>query len=45
MGNSLHDKIYLGRATGLHSGRVQLALAFGVCAGLGLAWLAVRTFR
>lgn len=47
MGNSLHNKIYLGRRSValLHNKRVQALLGVGACAGVALAWLALRTFR
>jgi hypothetical protein len=45
MGNSLHNKIYLGRSTVLGSRRLHMALAFGVLAGLALAWSALRSLR
>lgn len=45
MGNSLHNKIYLGRASVLGSGRVRAALVLGVCASIALAWLALRSLR
>ncbi len=40
MGNSLHNKIYLGR----RGNRVQIAWA-GLVAGLGILWLTVKAFR
>ncbi|MES2760008.1 MAG: hypothetical protein V4693_21760 [Pseudomonadota bacterium] len=45
MGNSLHNKIYLGRTPFLASRRVQLLLALTLAASIGLAWLAVRSFK
>jgi hypothetical protein len=45
MGNSLHNKIYLGRSFALGSRRAQVALAFGVLAGVALAWAALRGLR
>lgn len=45
MGNSLHNKIYLGRTSVLGSARWRAALVFGACASIGLAWLVLRTFR
>ncbi|MFL6673526.1 MAG: hypothetical protein ACJ8LG_09560 [Massilia sp.] len=39
MGNSLHNKIYLGRPSLLSSRPLQLALAVGALAGVGLALL------
>ncbi|WP_267873775.1 hypothetical protein [Massilia horti] len=40
MGNSLHNKIYLGRHSVLSSRWVQVALAIGVLAAAALALLA-----
>ncbi len=45
MGNSLHNKIYLGRHSLLHSKRLQAAMLLGAVASLGLAWLALRILR
>lgn len=45
MGNSLHNKIYLGRASVLSSRRVQAALAVGACVSIGLVWLAIRALK
>jgi hypothetical protein len=45
MGNSLHNKIYLGRSSVLASRRWQMALGFGVVAGMALAWAALRGLR
>ena len=45
MGNSLHNKIYLGRHARLGSWRMQAALALGACAAIGLVWLALRVLR
>jgi hypothetical protein len=42
MGNSLHNKIYLGRRS--HADRIRLLLA-GVAAGLGVFLLAFKAFR
>jgi hypothetical protein len=44
MGNSLHNKIYLGRNSMFASRRFQLALAVGALAGVGVA-LAVTLAR
>lgn len=45
MGNSLHNKIYLGRRPVLDS-KSLLALALtGAVAGCGLAWLLLRGFK
>lgn len=43
MGNSLHNKIYLGRASVLESARWRVALGLGACLSIGLAWLALWT--
>ncbi len=43
MGNSLHNKIPLGRASMLHSRPLQAALVIGLCASIALCWLAVRS--
>ena len=40
MGNSLHNKIYLGR----RGDRVRMAWA-SIVAGLGILWLTVKAFR
>lgn len=45
MGNSLHDKIYLGRTSVLSSKPIQAALFVGACVSIGLVWLAMRAFR
>lgn len=45
MGNSLHNKIYLGRSSVLSSRRLQVALGFGLLAGAALAWAALRGLR
>ena len=45
MGNSLHDKIYLGRTSVLDSRRVQAVLFIGAFASIGLVWLAIRALR
>jgi len=42
MGNSLHNKIYLGRSAVLSTRRWQLAMAFGALAGIALVWTALR---
>ena len=42
MGNSLHNKIYLGRTSALASRRVQAAMVIGACMSIGLVWMAVR---
>lgn len=44
MGNSLHNKIYLGRrASPLASKRIQLLIGVGLVAGLSLLWVALRS--
>lgn len=45
MGNSLHNKIQLGRVSPLASrkGRAMLALGLGV--GIALTWLALASLR
>lgn len=49
MGNSLHNKIYLGRRhAALHAlstKRVQALLLFTVAAGAALAWFAVQALK
>ena len=45
MGNSLHDKIYLGRTSVLSSKRMQAFLFIGTFASIGLVWLAIRALR
>lgn len=45
MGNSLHNKIYLGRTSVLGSARVRAALVLGVGASIALVWLVLRTLR
>lgn len=45
MGNSLHNKIYLGRTSVLGSKRIQAALFVGAFVSIGLVWLAMRAFR
>ena len=44
MGNSLHNKIYLGR-TSFGSRLAQTAVAVGTMVAIALAWIAVRTYR
>lgn len=45
MGNSLHNKIYLGRRAAITGKNlVTLALA-GAVAGCGLAWLLLRSYK
>lgn len=45
MGNSLHNKIYLGRNSVLASRRWQMALGLGLLAGTALAWAALRAWH
>ena len=45
MGNSLHNKIYLGRSTGFASRRFQGVLAVGGIIAAGLIWVALRALR
>lgn len=45
MGNSLHNKIYLGRASGIGSRRMQALLALSALLGAGLVWVALRSFK
>jgi hypothetical protein len=45
MGNSLHNKIYLGRSSVLSSRGWQAALGFGLLVGAALAWAALRGLR
>lgn len=46
MGNSLHNKIYLGRRIDLHSRRTQaLVCASALVMGAALVWLALRVLK
>ncbi|MFC4931064.1 hypothetical protein [Massilia sp. GCM10023247] len=45
MGNSLYNKIYLGRNTGFASRRFQGVLAVGGIVAAGLLWIALRSVR
>jgi hypothetical protein len=48
MGNTLHNKIYLGRGSLLASRRVQAALVLGTLgalAGAGIVWAAMRNMK
>lgn len=45
MGTTLHDKIYLGRASLFGVRRVRIALVATLCAGIALAWLMAPTLR
>lgn len=42
MGNSLHNKIYLGRTSVLASRRIQAAMVIGAFVSIGLVWAAIR---
>ncbi len=44
MGNSLHNKIYLGRTSVLGSLRVRVALALTACASIGLLWAVLQAW-
>jgi hypothetical protein len=45
VGNSLHNKIYLGRRP-VMAGKNLVALALaGAVAGCGLAWLLLRSYK
>jgi hypothetical protein len=45
MGNSLYNKIYLGRASVLGSRPVQVALAVAALAGVGVGLALLRGLR
>ncbi|NVM77437.1 hypothetical protein FHW83_003243 [Duganella sp. SG902] len=46
MGNSLHNKIYLGRRpVALSAKRVQAMICVAAFASIGLAWLIIRAFQ
>jgi hypothetical protein len=45
MGNSLHNKIQLGRVSPLASRKVQAMLALGFGLGIALTWLALATLH
>lgn len=45
MGNSLHNKIHLGRSSVLGSKRIQAALFIGAFVSIGLAWMALRLLK
>lgn len=45
MGNSLHNKIYLGRSSILASRPLRTALTVGTLVVLGVAWVAMRGFK
>jgi hypothetical protein len=46
MGNSLHNKIYLGRrSVALSAKRIQAAICVAAFASIGLIWLMIRAFQ
>jgi hypothetical protein len=46
MGNSLHNKIYLGRRSVASSAkRVHAMICIAAFASIGLAWLAIRALQ
>ncbi|NYE60940.1 hypothetical protein FHW58_002092 [Duganella sp. 1224] len=46
MGNSLHNKIYLGRRNAaLSAKRVPAMICLAAFASIGLVWLAIRAFQ
>jgi len=46
MGNSLHNKIYLGRsAVALNTKRIQAAICIAAFASIGLLWLLIRALQ
>ena len=45
MGNSLHNKIYLGRTSGIGSRRMQALMALTALVSIGLVWVAFRSFK
>jgi hypothetical protein len=45
MGNSLHNKIYLGRSSRLGSRRLRSLLALTVTVGIALALMAFRSLK
>lgn len=44
MGNSLHNKIPLGRSTVRDSRPLQAALLISVCVTIGLLWMVFRSY-
>ncbi|MBQ5947947.1 MULTISPECIES: hypothetical protein [unclassified Massilia] len=44
MGSTLYNKIYLGRGA-IETRRMQLAMALGLAASVGLGWMALRSLR
>ena len=45
MGNSLHNKIQLGRSSPLATRKSQAVLAFSLGIGIALSWLALAALR
>jgi hypothetical protein len=45
MGNSLHNKIHLGRGSLMASKRIQAAVVIASFAGIGLVWFAIRLLK
>jgi hypothetical protein len=46
MGNSLHNKIYLGRrSVALTAPRVQALICVAAFASIGLVWLVIRALQ
>jgi hypothetical protein len=45
MGNSLHNKIYLGRGWMLASPWLRLLLSASALAAIGLAWIVFRSLK
>ena len=46
MGNSLHNKIYLGRGLSIFDSRSMQTLAIlGAVTGASLVWLAIRAYK
>lgn len=44
MGNSLHNKIPLGRTSVFDSRPVKVALLLTACLTIGLLWMVIRSF-
>lgn len=45
MGNSLHNKIRLGRASALQSRPLQAMAVLAACAGIGAIWYCLLALR
>jgi hypothetical protein len=45
MGNSLHNKIHLGRSSVLRSRALQLAVVLGAMLSIGAVWFLFRTVK